>query len=194
MVECIDSDEGLKRAAVSFCDAKSCLALTGAGISVDCGIPDFRSRGGLWSRFDPDEYATFSAFTDDPEKVWRMYRELGRTISGKKPGWAHRALAQLERASFLRGVITQNIDGLHGAAGSASVAEVHGNFRKLRCLDCGDSVDFSDGHLREENFPCCNRCSEPLKPDVVLFGELVRELDRIEVWLESCELLLMIGL
>ena len=99
MVECIDSDERLKRAAVSFCDAKSCLALTGAGISVDCGIPDFRSRGGLWSRFDPDEYATFSAFLDDPEKVWRMYRELGRTISGKKPGRAHRALAQLEEAA-----------------------------------------------------------------------------------------------
>ena len=110
------------------------MALTGAGISVESGIPDFRSAGGLWAVYDPQEYATIDAFLGDPEKAWKLYRAMGETIEGKEPNAGHRALADLEEAGRLACVITQNIDGLHQAAGSRSVIEIHGDHKHLQCL------------------------------------------------------------
>jgi NAD-dependent deacetylase len=117
--------------------ARHAIALTGAGISVESGIPDFRSPGGLWTVFRPEEYATIEVFRANPAKAWRLYRALGQTLAGCTPNPAHRALAALEQAGLLRLVVTQNIDGLHQAAGSRTVIEIHGDHRRLQCLRCG---------------------------------------------------------
>lgn len=183
----------LEEAAARFRAASGRLALTGAGISVACGIPDFRGRNGLWSRFDPDEYATLEMFHRQPRKAWTFYRELGRALQGRKPGAAHQALAELEQQGLLDGVITQNIDGLHRAAGSRRLWEIHGNYRQLHCLDCGRREDVRPHHLEEGPPPTCASCGRVLKPDVVLFGEEVRDLDGLAPVLETCDALLIIG-
>ncbi len=168
-------------------------ALTGAGISVDSGIPDFRSRGGLWSVFSPGEYATIQAFLQAPEKAWRLFRALGEVIIGKKPSRGHRALAELEREAGLKAVVTQNIDGLHEAAHHRNVLEVHGENRHLVCLDCGTTRPFRPEDLQTQPYPRCDRCRFPLKPNIVLFGEPVSNLDAIYRILDRCDLLLVIG-
>jgi NAD-dependent deacetylase len=185
--------ELFKGAADAYCGATFPVALTGAGISVDCGIPDFRSGDGLWSVFDPTEYATLSGFLEDPAKVWQMYRALGMTVQGKRPGAAHFALAHLERTSGLRGVITQNIDGLHSAAGSSNVIEIHGDCRSLQCLRCAGRKPAGDCYLKEGPVPLCSQCEHPLKPNVVLFQEAVRGMGEVEGLLNSCDLLIVIG-
>lgn len=182
-----------QEAARVFCEASCRVALTGAGISVGSGIPDFRSTGGLWSRFDPDQFATLEAFFRHPEKAWVFYRELGRVLTGRRPTAAHLALARLERAGLLDQVLTQNIDGLHQAAGSASVSELHGSFRRLQCLACGRREPVRASHLDPGPIPRCNGCGAHLKPDVVLFGEEVREGEEAAELVERCDLLLLIG-
>ncbi len=169
------------------------LALTGAGISVASGIPDFRSRGGLWSMFPPEEYATIGIFRRDPARAWQLYRAMGRILAGKTPNPAHRALARLEAAGCLQGVITQNVDGLHQAAGSRRVLEIHGEHHHLQCLRCGSLEPVREAHYREEDLPCCDKCGSVLKPNVVLFGEPVRHLDEIHELVARCDLLLVIG-
>ena len=186
-------EEVCRAAARVYCEATLPLALTGAGISVDCGIPDFRSRGGLWSVFDPEEYATLSVFLENPEKAWDMFRALGTTIHGKTPGPAHYALASLERHFGLEGVITQNIDGLHSAAGSSNIVEIHGDCRSLQCLHCGGQEPAGDSYLKEGPVPLCSQCGSPLKPNVVLFEEAVRGMSTIENLLVNCDLLIVIG-
>jgi NAD-dependent deacetylase len=146
------------------------VALTGAGISVDSGIPDFRSRGGLWERFEPSEYATSEAFDRDPDKVWRMLREMGRLVAEARPNPGHVALARLERMGLVRAVITQNVDDLHQSAGSRRVVEFHGNARALRCLNC-DARSRQDQPPPGDRAPCCPACGGVLRPQVVLFGE-----------------------
>jgi NAD-dependent deacetylase len=188
------SIEGIcEEAAQAFLKASKPVALTGAGMSVDCGIPDFRSRDGLWSVFEPSEYATLTTFLEDPEKSWRMFRALAATVHGKNPGAAHYSLAKLECDSKLEGVITQNIDGLHTAAGSKNVIEIHGDCRSLQCLRCGEHEALDAQRLEEASVPLCGRCQYPLKPNVVLFEEAVRGLVRIETLLLSCDLLMVIG-
>ena len=182
-----------REAAQVFLEASKPVALTGAGMSVDCGIPDFRSRDGLWSVFEPSEYATLTTFLENPEKSWRLFRALGVTIEGKDPGAAHSALARLELDSKLEGVITQNIDGLHSAAGSANVIEIHGDCRSLHCLRCGELVPSTGHYLEEVSIPLCGRCEYPLKPNVVLFQEAVREMEQVDALLQSCDLLIVIG-
>lgn len=193
MVEQIDAEVDYDEAASAYLRATAPVALTGAGISVDCDIPDFRSRGGLWSVYAPEEYATLAAFLENPGKAWKMYRALGNTVSGKEPGAAHFSLARLENSSLLKGVITQNVDGLHSAAGSNNVLEVHGDCRSLHCLQCGELESAGDSYLREGPFPCCLSCGFPLKPNVVLFQEEVRGMDEVDRLLSSCDLLLVIG-
>lgn len=182
----------LQAAAARYKSARNPVTLTGAGISVECGIPDFRSPGGLWSQFAPEEYGTLSVFLSDPAKAWKLYRALEQTIAGKKPGPAHFALAELESRGKLAGVITQNIDCLHTAAGSQNVLEVHGEYQHLHCLTCGDlrPVRPSD---REEEIPTCQKCDFPLKPNVVLFEEWVRKMDHVEELMENTDLMLVIG-
>jgi NAD-dependent deacetylase len=161
--------EGLiKEAARIICSSTVTLALTGAGISVESGIPDFRGAGGLWAKYDPAEYATIHAFRNDPAKVWKMLREMDTLVQQAKPNKAHIGLGDLERMGFLHCVITQNVDNLHQAGGSTHVIEYHGNSSTLSCLRCGKK--FPAKERRGEIAPRC-ACGMILKPDVVFFGE-----------------------
>ncbi len=169
------------------------MALTGAGISVDCGIPDFRGKHGIWSRFNPDEYATIEAFLSYPEKAWHFYRCLGDLLLDRSPGAAHRALAELENGGLIDGIVTQNIDGLHTAAGSRQVLEIHGSFQQLQCCYCHELEAADRSALSSGTVPRCSRCGERLKPNVVLFGEPVRELAMVEALISQCDVLLLIG-
>ncbi len=182
-------DEAVDR----FIKAKKAVALTGAGVSVESGIDDFRSPGGLWSRYPPEEYGSISVFRRNPEKSWKLFRALGRGLLRKKPNHAHLVLADLERKGFLRGVITQNIDNLHQESGSENVLEIHGNHRYLQCLSCGDTSKPPTSLLEGDSLPRCRWCGHILKPDVVLFGEDVRCYEEINDLLHHCDLLMVIG-
>ena len=151
--------------------AKQVSALTGAGASVESGIPDFRGKNGLWSRYDPEEYATIFSFMDDPAKVWKMLAELVELCEQAEPNPGHVALAQLESMGMLAGIITQNVDSLHQRAGSKRVIEFHGNCRSLKCQDCFRKYD--DVHLYKKDWPPKCECGGFLRPDVVLFDEQI---------------------
>jgi NAD-dependent deacetylase len=171
--------EAHDRLAELIRSAGSVVALTGAGISVPSGIPDFRSPGtGLWENVDPMEVAHISVWRRAPERFWGFYGQRFAALEGKRPNGAHRALAELEAAGRLDAVITQNIDGLHAAAGSRDVVEVHGSIATASCLACGARVSLAETRRRLEEavdgVPRCD-CERPLKPDVVLFGELLDE-------------------
>jgi NAD-dependent deacetylase len=149
-----------------------CVVLTGAGISTESGIPDFRSPTGIWAQVDPMEVASIEAFLSDPVKVWDFYAMRIDVLTEAQPNDGHRALAELEERGLVRAVITQNIDGLHERAGSREVVEVHGSIRTASCLDCGNVVPL-DEVRRLLPVPACTRCGRILKPDVVMFGELL---------------------
>ena len=183
----------LEEAAELLLSAKYPVALTGAGISVGSGIPDFRSPGGLWSVYAPDEYATLEVFYRNPAKAWQLYRALGRVLTGKKANRAHLALAEFERQGMLRGVVTQNVDALHQEAGSRTVFEIHGDHQNLQCLKCQHAEPVLAEHYQGITVPLCPHCRFPLKPNVVLFGEAVRDYDRIELFISRCDLLLVAG-
>jgi NAD-dependent deacetylase len=179
--------------------AGSVVALTGAGISVPSGIPDFRSPGsGLWTDVDPMEVAHISVFRRDPERFWHFYGERFQTLEEKRPNRAHEALAKLEQAGLLDGVITQNIDRLHARAGSRELVEVHGSIDHSSCLGCGTGYPIADVRARlgtdPAGVPRCD-CSLPLKPDVVLFGEYLPAdaLARAERLAAHADLMLCIG-
>jgi NAD-dependent deacetylase len=160
----------IQRAAKDILHSKKTIAFTGAGISVESGIPDFRGAQGLWQKYDPEEYAHIHAFYSNPDKVWRMLKEMFQLIIEAKPNPAHIGLAELERMGLLSSVITQNVDGLHQAAGNTNVIEFHGNHRTLSCLKCSKKIDGTS--LKSEDLPPrCSHCSSLLKPDVVFFGE-----------------------
>jgi NAD-dependent deacetylase len=179
--------------------AASVVALTGAGISVPSGIPDFRSPGtGLWENVDPMEVAHIDVFRRDPERFWSFYGERFQTLEEKRPNRAHRALAVLERAGLLDAVITQNIDQLHARAGTRELIEIHGTIAHSSCLRCGARYPLADVRARqladERLVPRCE-CGEPLKPDVVLFGEYLPadSLARAEELAAGADLMLCIG-
>jgi NAD-dependent deacetylase len=151
-----------------------CVVLTGAGISTESGIPDFRSPTGIWRRYDPMEYATIDAFLSDPKKVWDFYGRRLAALADAQPNDGHRALADLERRGWVDAVVTQNVDGLHVRAGSRAVVEVHGSIRTASCLDCSTTVPFEVA-LAGLPLPACPHCGRALKPDVVMFGELLPE-------------------
>lgn len=183
----------LDEAVVQFKKAQKAVALTGAGISVESGIDDFRSPGGIWSRFPPEEYGTITAFQRHPEKSWKLFRALGKGLVGKKPNAAHLVLANLEKMGLLHGVVTQNIDNLHQDSGSRTVMEIHGNHRQLQCLGCGDISEPPEALLQESSLPRCRICDHIVKPNVVLFGENVRSYEKINDLLHHCDLLMVIG-
>ncbi|MFC1863032.1 NAD-dependent deacetylase [Thermodesulfobacteriota bacterium] len=162
--------EQIVRAAKAISASQKTGALTGAGISVESGIPDFRSEDGLWSIYDPSEYATISAFTQNPEKVWEMLKAMDELIAKTKPNKAHLGLGELEQMGLLDFIITQNVDNLHQAGGSKNVIEYHGNSSSLTCLQCGRK--YSADEKRDQYPPRC-QCDSILKPDVVLFGEAI---------------------
>jgi NAD-dependent deacetylase len=171
-----------------------CVVLTGAGVSTESGIPDFRSPDGIWARYDPMEYATIQAFRRDPVKVWDFYaRRLG-VLQAAQPNAAHLALARLEADGWVEAVVTQNIDRLHERAGSRDVVEVHGSLRTSSCLECGHVEGF-ERVVELLPTPRCERCGAVLKPDVVMFGELlpVAAIDRAFELARSAALLLVVG-
>jgi NAD-dependent deacetylase len=158
--------------------ARSVVALTGAGISVPSGIPDFRSPGtGLWRNLDPMAVAHIDAFRADPVRFWGFYGERFATLGGKRPNAAHHALVALERHGLLEAVITQNVDMLHRKAGTRELVEVHGSIATCSCMRCRGGVTLDEARARlaadPEGVPRCTACGEPLRPDVVLFGELL---------------------
>lgn len=173
------------------------VVLTGAGISTESGIPDFRSPTGVWATFDPAEYATIDAFRADPHKVWSFYSLRLRVLVEAEPNAGHEALARLERAGRVSAIVTQNIDGLHQRAGSRDVIEVHGSIRSSTCLRCGASYGLDEllGLLADSDAPVCPRCGAVVKPDVVMFGEPLPEaaIDRAYELARSTRLLLVVG-
>jgi NAD-dependent deacetylase len=180
-------------------DAGSVVALTGAGISVPSGIPDFRSPGtGLWENVNPMEVAHIDAFHRDPQRFWSFYGQRFQTLEDKRPNRAHLALAALERAGLLEAVITQNVDCLHSKAGSQDVVEVHGSIRSSSCLSCGGSYELAEVRERQRvdptGVPRCE-CGDPLKPDVVLFGEYLpaTALERAQQLAVTADLMLCVG-
>jgi NAD-dependent deacetylase len=191
----------LARLAELVRGAGSVVALTGAGISVPSGIPDFRSPGsGLWEKVDPMRVAHIDAFRSDPVRFWRFYGERFATLGAKRPNGAHRALVAMEAAGMLDAVVTQNIDMLHRKAGAREPVEVHGSIASCRCPRCaGGSVPLEQVRLRlqgeRDGVPRCDDCRGPLKPEVVLFGELLPEaaLARARQLCERADLLLCIG-
>jgi NAD-dependent deacetylase len=174
-----------------------CVVLTGAGISTESGIPDFRSPTGIWAQYDPMEYATISAFRRDPVKVWEFYALRFEVLTRAEPNDGHRALAELEERRLVRAVVTQNIDTLHERAGSREVVEVHGSIREAECLACGERVPLARviELLADRSAPPCPRCRAILKPGVVMFGELLPagEIDHAFELAREAALLLVVG-
>ena len=160
----------IQQAARKIKKARRLISFTGAGISVESGIPPFRGPEGLWSRYDP-QVLDLSYFQRHPANSWRVIKEIFYDFFGKaRPNPAHQALAQLEAAEVLHGVITQNIDNLHQEAGSRDVIEFHGTSRRLTCLSCHQTWEFQPEMLASLP-PACPRCGGLLKPDFIFFGE-----------------------
>ena len=190
--------ESIAALAALIRENQPCVALTGAGVSTESGIPDFRSPTGIWASFDPREYATLGAFRRDPAKVWRFYAPRFSMLTEAEPNRAHLALADLERLGLLDAVVTQNIDLLHERAGSRNVIEAHGSIRTSSCPRCGASYALAEVLPLIEaggGAPGCPRCGAIVKPDVVFFDELLPEeaIDRAFELAESAGLLLVVG-
>jgi len=184
----------IERLASLVAERQPCVALTGAGVSTESGIPDFRSPTGIWAQYDPLEVATIDAFLADPVKVWEFYGRRLELLRTAEPNEGHRALAELERRGWVRAVITQNIDLLHARAGSQELVEVHGSIRTSSCLDCGAVVPL-DEVVALLPVPFCPSCGRILKPDVVMFGELLpeRAIARATRLAAEAALLLVVG-
>lgn len=191
--------DGVQTLAALIGEADRIVALTGAGISTPSGIPDFRSPGtGLWENVDPMEVAHIDVWRSTPERFWHFYGDRFQTLDSKRPNLAHGALVELEKRGKLDTVITQNIDMLHRKAGSSDIIEVHGTIESSSCLGCGKRfpLDEVKGRLEasDEGVPPCD-CGRPLKPDVVLFGEMLDQaaLERAFALAAGADLLLCVG-
>ena len=184
----------VERLAALIEEHRPCVVLTGAGISTESGIPDFRSATGIWARYDPMEYATIDAFLADPVKVWDFYGKRLGVVGDAQPNDGHVALAELEERGFVRAVVTQNVDGLHARAGTRELVEVHGSLRAAVCLDCGARVPMAEV-VALLPAPACPACGRILKPDVVMFGEFLPEaaIARARRLAAEARLLLVVG-
>jgi NAD-dependent deacetylase len=178
-------------------ESRCTVALTGAGISVPSGIPDFRTPGtGLWENVDPMEVAHIDAFRRDPETFWSFYRPRFQMLGDKQPNDAHRALAQLEAEGLLDAVVTQNVDCLHRKAGTKRLIEVHGSIDTSSCTHCHASYRLENvDALFTNGVALCSACSGLVKPDVVLFGEFLPEdaMHEAQTLAERCDLMLCVG-
>ncbi len=188
----------MARLAELLGQSRRAVALTGAGVSVPSGIPDFRTPDtGLWANVDPMEVAHISVFEGDPERFWSYYRPRFQSLGDKEPNRAHAALAELERRGMIEAVITQNIDRLHRAAGSENVIEVHGSIETSSCMACATSfgLEEMDGLFDERGVARCAACGGAVKPDVVLFGEMLplEAIDRATQLAEEADLMLCVG-
>ena len=166
--------DGLARIGAALRECRRGVAFTGAGISTESGIPDFRSPGGVWSRYQPVLYPDFLAHHAARERYWRMKHEAWQAYAGAGPNAGHEALVRLEQADRLVGVITQNIDALHQQAGSRHVVELHGTDRAVACVQCGQRYEAGPIHERVEqgeSVPQCDACGGWLKPATISFGQ-----------------------
>lgn len=198
MERAVATASGAARLAELIGGSGCTVALTGAGVSVPSGIPDFRTPGtGLWASANPMEVAHIDVFERDPARFWAHYRPRFQSLGDKRPNAAHEALAELERRGLLDAVITQNIDRLHRAAGSRKVIEVHGSIETSSCRHCahGYGIDEVDALFDAAGVARCASCGGPVKPDVVLFGELLPEAAMAEAQrlAERAELMLCVG-
>jgi len=185
--------DNIDRAVALLQRARYGVALTGAGVSTESSIPDFRGKNGLWSRYDPIEYGTLGAFRADPEKVWQMLALILDVIDAE-PNPGHRALAALEQQGLLAGIITQNIDSLHQKGGSRNVVEFHGSLQTFSCLSC-DTGHGLDSVKKQILPPRCPNCTAILKPDIIFFDERIPEaaLEKTGQMLAAADLLLVAG-
>ena len=163
--------DAIQQAAQAIAQGRHVIAVTGAGISVESGIPDFRSPGGIWDTYPPEDYATIDAFLAAPDRVWQLWYDLGAMLGDVRPNPGHHALTELQAMGRLEAIITQNIDNLHQESGSVRVIEYHGNGRHMRCVVCAGDTPL-DLTQRSPLAPRC-ACGGVMKPDVVLFGEAI---------------------
>jgi NAD-dependent deacetylase len=189
--------DALEQTARLLRNARFAVALTGAGVSTASGIPDYRTPGtGLWENVDPREVAHIDSFLRDPQRFWSYYRQRLADLDTAQPNAAHYALAQLEDAGCIKGLITQNIDRLHRRAGSKNLAEVHGSIDRGECLRCGRTYphDFMVEATSTGRVPYCE-CGNALKPAVVFFGEGLPDevFSQAEQWAEQADVLLVAG-
>lgn len=194
-----EEQKKIKKAAKLLINSKSAIALTGAGVSTESGIPDFRSEGGIWEKYNPEVHGTLKSFIKDPSKFWELAEEVAPTLFNAEPNPGHYAIAELEKMDILKGIVTQNIDGLHQKAGAVLVYEVHGNVNRFTCLGCRASYN-KDQVMRklkkEKQYPPrCDICSAPLKPSVVLFGESLPtfEIYQSQALSEKADIMLIAG-
>jgi NAD-dependent deacetylase len=190
------------KAAKTLIGAQNAVALTGAGISTESGIPDFRSPGGLWTRVDPAEFS-IDRFLQNPSRFWRMHLDLKASgdfdLAAAEPNPAHHALARMEQMGILKSIITQNVDNLHQRAGSVEVIEFHGNLLRAACMKCRSLEPIEDVEARFESgqpdAARCQKCGGVLKPDAVFFGEAIppRALTASQIQSQKCDVLLVIG-
>ena len=175
-------------------ERQPCVVLTGAGVSTESGIPDFRSVGGVWARYDPSEVAHVDALRRIPLRVWEFYALRLDALAEAEPNDGHHALAELEGQGWIRAVVTQNVDGLHQRAGSREVVEVHGSLREAECVRCGVRLPMTDA-AEQLPLPACPECGEVLKPGVVMFGELLpaAAIERAQKLAAEAGLLLVVG-
>jgi NAD-dependent deacetylase len=193
-----NSGPSVERLANLIRSSRCTVALTGAGISVPSGIPDFRSPGtGLWEKVDPMEVAHIDVFDRDPKRFWSYYRPRFGMLEDKQPNRAHEVLAQLEERGLLAAVVTQNIDRLHRKAGSRRVIEVHGTIETSSCVRCAASYPLAgvSDLFDDDGVPRCSHCEGPVKPDVVLFGEMLPRgaMEEAFALAERADLLLCVG-
>ena len=187
----------VERLAELFRERGPAVVLTGAGVSTESGIPDFRSPSGLWAQFDPLEYGSIQAFRENPARVWEFYAPRFSMLADAQPNAGHLALAELERGGHVCAIVTQNIDLLHERAGSRDVVEVHGSIRTATCPGCARTYPLAQvlGLLDGVKAPSCEDCGGILKPDVVFFGELLPEtaMERAFELAASASLMLVVG-
>ena len=194
-------EEKINKVAQMIDRAGRIVVFTGAGVSTESGIPDFRSPGGLWTKFDPDDFTIekFLSSAQTRKKMWKILLE-GGLMAGAAPNCAHLAIAELEKMGKLSSVITQNVDNLHQKAGNdpARVHELHGNMQWMICLDCGKKypVDLMKQNIPSDDYvPECKNCGGILKPDVIFFGEELPQKVLMQATYEAqeCDLLIIIG-
>jgi NAD-dependent deacetylase len=195
-------EDAVRQTAQWIVDSRNLVVFVGAGLSTESGIPDFRSPGGVWDRYDPEDFyfQNFLASESSRVKYWQLATEMYDSIKTARPNPAHLAIAELERLNKLDRVITQNIDGLHFKAGntSAKVIELHGTALHVTCLDCGQRYErenIQDRIRRGERAPKCTRCRGPLKPATISFGQSMPEKETAEAFTKAAgsDLFIVIG-
>jgi NAD-dependent deacetylase len=187
-------EDSVARAAQALCSAQKVVAFTGAGVSAESGVPTFRGAGGLWEGQRFEEVATPQAFYQDPAKVWRFYEERRRNLTGVKPNPAHFVLAGWQGRFRRYTLVTQNVDGLHQAAGARQVLELHGSIWRVRCVECGREREERTVPLPQLP-PLCPECGAMERPAVVWFGEFLPQgvMASAIAAIETCEVLVVVG-